>query len=70
MSGSLTFGAIAQLVEQETENFRVPSAILGGTTRNYTDILTLKDTKCKLKDETKQERYVRMYLKVPLRSPE
>ena len=63
MSGSLTFGAIAQLVEQETENFRVPSAILGGTTRNYTDTLTSKDTKRKLKDETELERYVLCILK-------
>lgn len=58
MGGSLIFGAIAQLVEQGTENSRVPSAILGGTTRNYTDTLTSRDTKRKLKDETELERYV------------
>ena len=28
------FGAIAQLVEQRTENPCVPSSILGGTTKN------------------------------------
>ena len=29
-----SFGAIAQLVEQRTENPCVPSSILGGTTKN------------------------------------
>jgi len=29
-----TFGTIAQLVEQQTENLRVPGSIPGGTTKN------------------------------------
>ena len=49
-------------------NPSVVSSNLTGTTVNYIDTLTSRDTKRKLKDETKQERYVRMYLKVPLRS--